>query len=221
VVGREPTNAAVLWSGGKDSTLALHRAVADGIRVTTLFNLYDAETRRVRFHGVRRALISAQAHALELQLVQLPTTPATFENVFVDGLRQLANAGIDSLIAGNIHLADVRSWYEERSTAAGLLHLEPLWGEQPDTVLREVLSLGYRARVTGIELATASLNWLGRDLDDSLAEEFAAAGIDAAGESGEYHTFVHDGPAFTSPVRVATGEVKIASGFAFIDLMAA
>jgi diphthine-ammonia ligase len=211
-------SAAVLWSGGKDSTLALHRAAHDGVPVTTLFNLYDASSGRVRFHGVRRELIAAQADALGLELLQLATTPASFEAVFVDGLQQLAGAGIDTLIAGNIHLADVRAWYEERTTAAGLLHAEPLWDDRPADVLHEVLALGYRARVTGIDLARAPRGWLGRQLDDALASEFAAAGIDPAGESGEYHTFVYDGPLFTSPLRVDPGDIHDTGTHAFIDL---
>jgi diphthine-ammonia ligase len=208
----------MLWSGGKDSTLALHRAVSDGVPVTTLFNLYDAGSGRVRFHGVRRELIGAQARSLGMDLLQLGTTPATFEVVFLDGLQRLRRAGIETLILGNIHLADVRGWYEERSVAAGLQHLEPLWGEDPADALRAVLALGYRARVTGIDLQRAPRHWLGRDLDEELEHEFQVAGIDVAGESGEYHTFVHDGPLFRSPVAIANGRVHDGGTHAFIDV---
>jgi diphthine-ammonia ligase len=212
------TPAAVLWSGGKDSTLALYYAQAAGLTVTTLFNLYDDASGRVRFHGVRRELVAAQADAAGLELLQLPTTMQSYEATFQEGLRQLRARGIGAIILGNIHLADVRAWYEERTTAAGLIHIEPLWDMPPARVVREVIRAGFCARITGIELARAPRAWLGRDIDEALADEFAAAGIDEAGESGEYHSFVYDGPMFTTPVPIVTGAVHEEGGFAFIDL---
>lgn len=211
--------AAMLWSGGKDSTLALHRAIADGMRVSTLFNLYDAATQRVRFHGVRRELVGMQADALGLELLQLPLGPDNYEAVFAAGLQHLRDAGINTLILGNIHLADVRAWYEERTAAAGFQHAEPLWGSSPADVVREIVSLGYRARITGIDCARSPRHWLGRDLEPALLAEFEAAGIDPAGESGEYHTFVYAGPLFGGEVGVLNGGEREVDGFAFVDVL--
>jgi diphthine-ammonia ligase len=192
--------AAMLWSGGKDSMLALHRALDQGLPVTTLFNLYDGASGSVRFHGVARELVGAQARALGLELLQLPLGDDDYDAVFGDGLAQLRQRGATSLVLGNIHLADVRGWYEARTRAHGLGHVEPLWGWEPRRVVEEVVRLGYRARVSGVDATRALPQWLGRELDTALLAEFQAAGIDAAGESGEYHTFVHDGPLFAHPV---------------------
>jgi uncharacterized protein (TIGR00290 family) len=210
--------AAVLWSGGKDAMLALDRAVQQGLQVTRLFNLFDDTSGRVRFHGVRHQLIAAQADALGLELLQLATTPDTFEAVFLDGIRQLASAGIDTIIAGNIHLADVRAWYEERTAAAGMVQYEPLWGTPPAVVLSDVVSRGYRARVSCVDTSRGRREWLGRDLDAALAAALAGAGIDAAGESGEYHTFVHDGPLFSRPVAFRDAGSYDDGSYALLDL---
>ena len=51
------------------------------------------------------------------------------------------------MILGNIHLADVRAWYQERITGVDLAHVEPLWGEPPARLVREVVDLGYRAAI--------------------------------------------------------------------------
>lgn len=193
---------ALSWSGGKDSMLALDRAVRDGLDVRWLINVYEGNTERVRFHGVRRELIAAQAEALGLELVQAHTHPADFEAAFTGILRDLVERGARGVAFGNIHLADIRAWYESRVTAQGLEHVEPLWGTPPADVVREVVARGYRPTIVSVNLEIGRAEWLGRELDADLASELLSTpGIDPAGERGEYHSFVWDGPLFREPVR--------------------
>ena len=215
----QPTSCALSFSGGKDSMLALDRAIRRGWPVTYLLNLYDEASERVRFHGVHTTLIQAQADALGIPLLSKPTSPESFELVFLQALDDLRQRGVDAIIFGNIHLADVRAWYEERTTGHDLLHLEPLWGESVETLAREVIQRGYHAVLTSVELARAKETWLGQPLSETLLAEFAAAGIDLCGERGEYHTFVSDGPLFRSPVPIRLGERVSMPGYALIDLL--
>jgi diphthine-ammonia ligase len=209
---------ALCFSGGKDSTLALDRALRTGLRVKRLLTLYDQATERIRFHGVPVAVMRAQAAALGLPITLAPTTPATFEHVLLDALAALRAEGCIGLIFGNIHLADVRGWYEERVRAAGLEHVEPLWGEAPATLVREVVARGYQAIVTCIEEGKADPGWLGQPLTEQLVADFERAGIDPCGELGEYHTLVCDGPLFRTPLRVQLGEVHSDAGFRQVDV---
>ncbi|HEV8192764.1 MAG TPA: diphthine--ammonia ligase [Ktedonobacterales bacterium] len=212
---------AVFFSGGKDSMLALDRAVRSGDRVARLVTLYDGATERVRFHGVPIVLMQAQADALGIPTLLRPTTPDNFEQVFLQVLGELRTEGIGAAVFGNIHLADVRSWYEERVRGAGLDHIEPLWGENPTILARETLSRGYQPVVTCIEAATADPAWLGQTITDQLLDAFARQGIDPCGERGEYHTFIVDGPLFRHPLRVQLGTVHSAQGFRQIDVQLA
>ncbi len=200
---------AVSFSGGKDSMLALDRAVRAGLRVARLLTLYDEASERVRFHAVPVAVMRAQADALGLPISLYPTTPATFEQVFRQALEGLRAEGIAGLIFGNIHLADVRAWYEERVRAAGLEHVEPLWGEAPGLLVREAIARGYCAVLTCVEEATADAAWLGQMLSEELVAAFEARGIDPCGERGEYHTLVTDGPLFRAPLAVRFGAVHV------------
>lgn len=209
---------AVSFSGGKDSLLALDRAKRQGRQIDMLVTMYDEASQRVRFHGVPIALIQAQANALGIPLLAYPNAPATFETVFLQALRDLCQWGITTLIFGNIHLADVRAWYEERTTAAGLSHCEPLWGESPSTLVREFLARGYGALLTCIEEARANPAWLGAPLTEELVQAFEQAGIDACGERGEYHTFVHAGPLFAAPLAFHLGERIAQAGFQQVDI---
>ena len=60
------------WSGGKDSALALHHALQNPhLAVTHLLTSVNAHYERVSMHGVRLALLEAQAERIGLPLTQL------------------------------------------------------------------------------------------------------------------------------------------------------
>ncbi|MFW6202364.1 MAG: diphthine--ammonia ligase [Gemmatimonadota bacterium] len=212
---------ALSWSGGKDATLALDRAVREGLDVPILFNIYEGSSGRVRFHGVRRELIRAQADALGLELIQAHTgSDDDFDAVFGRVLDELRDRGVRGVVFGNIHLADVRGWYEERTTARGFEHLEPLWGAEPVALAEEFIARGYHARVVSVNLELGSADWIGRELDRRLLRALSSApGIDPGGEHGEYHTFVYDGPLFRRPVPFTGGESITLEGHRFLDLL--
>ncbi|HET9986011.1 MAG TPA: diphthine--ammonia ligase [Longimicrobiales bacterium] len=211
---------ALGWSGGKDATLALDRAVREGLDVRYLFNIHEGTTGLVRFHGVRRELIARQAEALGLELLEGRTHPADFEAELLRILEILRLRGVEGIVFGNIHLADVRAWYEERTTGRGFRHLEPLWGTAPADAAAELVARGYRARVVSVNLELGRGEWLGRDFDAALLEELRRAeGVDPAGERGEYHTFAYDGPLFRHPVAYAPGSVFEREGHRIQDLL--
>jgi uncharacterized protein (TIGR00290 family) len=209
---------AFMWSGGKDSALALGRAFTSGIVVDRLLSFYDSATRRVRFHATGVEMLEAQAAAIEIELHAIPTTWPEMEASLRQELSSLREEGFSGVVFGDIHLADVRAWYEERVIAAGLKHVEPIWGEAPQLLLDEFVLLGGRAVITCVELAKLDESWLGRVIDERFASEIAKTGIDACGENGEYHSFAFAGPVFKRPVSWAAGERRLDSGFAQLDL---
>lgn len=210
---------ALAWSGGKDSALALHRLRAQGRPPRWLVNLFEASSGRVRFHGVRAELVAAQARSLGVELVQRPVGPDGFEAAFRAVLEDLRGAGCGAVAFGNVHLEDVRAWYEARVRAAGMEHTEPLWGSRPSALVREFVRLGYRAVVTAVDLSRGRPEWVGVGVDEAFVRSVEAVGADACGEFGEYHTFVFDGPAFSQPVRFRLGPTLERDGHRFVDLL--
>jgi len=207
-----------MWSGGKDSALALDRALRSGIEVGRLLSFYDGATRRVRFHSTRVEMLEAQAAAVGIDLHAIPTSWPEMEANLRHELSSLRDEGFSGVVLGDIHLADVRAWYEERVNAAGLNHVEPIWGESPQLLLKEFVSSGGRAVITCVELAKLDESWLGRVIDDRFASEIARTGVDACGENGEYHSFAFAGPVFRKPLSWTAGERRLDSGFAQLDL---
>ena len=207
-----------MWSGGKDSALALWRARQRGLDVRWLVTAFDAATQRVRFHATPIASIARQVAETGAAAVAVPTNWETFDASLAAALDDLARQGCHGVIFGDIHLADVRAWYEERTRRAALEHVEPLWGEPPATLLAEFVAIGGRAVITCVERAKLDPTWLGRVIDDDFVRDVAAMGIDPCGENGEYHSFTFAGPFFARPLRVRTGARREDAGFAQLDV---
>jgi uncharacterized protein (TIGR00290 family) len=209
---------ALMWSGGKDSALALDRARSAGLEVARLISFYDSDTRRVRFHATRVEMLEAQTAAIGIGLRAIPTSRPELDAKLQDELSTLREEGFTGVIFGNIHLVDVRAWYEERVIAAGLVHVEPLWGEAPEHLLDEFISSGGRAVITCIEIAKLDEVWLGRVIDESFAVGIKETGVDVCGENGEYHSFAFAGPVFVKPLAWTSGERRVDSGFVQLDI---
>ena len=207
-----------MWSGGKDSALALWRARQRGLRVDWLVNVYDRATERVRFHATPIRAIALQAEAAGVRLVSVPTEWETFDASLRETFATLAAWGCRGVVFGDIHLTDVRAWYEDRTHAAGLDHVEPLWGEAPQALLSEFVAIGGRAVLTCVETAKLDASWLGRVIDADFVRDIAATGVDPCGENGEYHSFAFSGPFFGAPVACRTGEQRSDGRFAQLDI---
>lgn len=213
------TRYALSFSGGKDSMLALDRARRQGLDVAYLFNIYEGSTGRVRFHGIRAPLIAAQAEALGIPLIQDATHPDDYEVVFLRTLDRLKTEGIGGIIFGNIHLTDIRAWYEERVIGRGFEHVEPLWGEPGIELASEVIERGYEPVMVSVDLARTPRDWLGRRFDRALLAEIEARPeIDPCGERGEFHTFVSNGPLFRHPLRIRLGQQVEMEGHGLIEV---
>jgi uncharacterized protein (TIGR00290 family) len=187
------------WSGGKDAALALARRRPDGLLTTV-----NAGRDRSSMHGVRRGVVRAQADALGLpvRFVDLPdgVSNETYRERFRDGLDR---HGVEQLAFADINLEDVRSYRESLLCDTGVEGVWPVWGEPTDALAREFVE-AFEAVVVCVDCDALGPSFVGRSFDgDFLAD--LPAGVDPCGENGEFHTFVTDGPPFTSPVAVERG----------------
>ena len=221
---REPV--VLSWSGGKDSALALARLRDDPtIEVVGLLTTVTAEYDRISIHGVRRALLEAQAEALGLPVQEVTLTPRSsneaYDRAMAEALRLLRERSPDvrRLAFGDIFLEDVRRYRQERVAALGFGSIFPLWGEPTDALAREVIARGIQARLVCVDTQALDASFAGRAYDASLLRDLPA-GTDPCGERGEFHTFVSHGPGFSAPIPYAVGEVVTRDErFAYCDLL--
>jgi uncharacterized protein (TIGR00290 family) len=209
--------AAISWSGGKDSCLALHRSVS-AFDVVAMVTMFSEDGARSRSHGLRPALVEAQAHRLGLTLCRGQGSWATYEDGYRRALRDARALGITHVVFGDIMIESNREFPERVCAAEGLIAVEPLWGESTSALYREFVDTGADARIVTVRDGVLAPSWLGRRLTIDLLSELAAAGVDPCGELGEYHTVVLDAPLFSSPIGVTTLDYVCHNGCWALDL---
>jgi uncharacterized protein (TIGR00290 family) len=207
------------WSGGKDSALALHEATRAGAEPRLLVSMLTEGGERSRSHGLSRDVLQAQADAVGLPIRFGAATWAGYREVFLRLLREgAAEHGVRIGVFGDIDMDDHRRWEEEACAEVGAELCLPLWQRRRRTVMDELLAAGFEAVIVAVRDGVLPAAMLGRTLDSELVAEIEAAGADACGENGEYHSVVVDGPLFRRPLRLEPGERSLRDGVWFLDL---
>jgi len=201
----------VSWSGGKDAALALYHALRDPrYQVGHLLTSVTLPAERVAMHGVRLALLEAQAARIGLPLTQvrLPEMPgmAEYDQAQLATLGTLRARGVEAAFYGDIFLEDLRAYREQQLARAGLRGEFPLWQRPGAELLREFIDLGFRAIIVCVNERWLDDSFCGRLLDADFLRDLPP-GVDPCGENGEYHSFVFDAPYFSSPIPFEKGEL--------------
>ena len=211
------------WSGGKDSALALYEIQkSQEYEVITLLTTITEDYDRISMHGVRRTLLEQQAHSLGLPLEKLFITKGSsneeYEDKLVGILTRFNEAGISSVVFGDIFLEDIRKYREGNLSKIGMKGVFPLWKRDSGELVRKFIYLGFKSIVTCIDSKVIDKSFLGRVIDERFLAELPPK-IDPNGENGEFHSFVSDGPIFTEGIPYTVGEVVQRDSYYFCDLL--
>lgn len=194
---------ALSWSGGKDSCLALGVLIKLGIDVVCLVTTVPEEIGRTFGHGEKAEMIRLQGEALEIPVEFISCTFDNYTESFVDKMNELKMSyQLDGIAFGDLYLDGHREWGETLAKRVGIEAIYPLWMKQGDVLsaLETFVHSGYNAVVIKVRNDVLDESWLGRLLDRSFIDDVSGIEMCPMGESGEYHTFVYDGPLFKKKI---------------------
>ncbi len=200
---------AVLATSGKDSTLALHRALSKGYEVAFLACMIPAREDSYMFHYPNIHLIDLFAEAIGIPLVKAETSGV--KELEVKDLKLLiGKLDVEGVISGAIASTYQKTRIEQICKQLKLKCITPLWQENPQNILREILDLKFEVIITGVYAYGFSAEWLGRKIDEdavkALIELNRQYGVSLVGEGGEYETLVLDAPFFKKKITIVEAE---------------
>ena len=213
------------WSSGKDSAWSLHVLRQHGeYEVVGLLTTFNEEAGRVAMHAVRRELVERQAAATKLPLWQVPLpwpcSNQQYESLMAQVCAKAVAEGLHGVAFGDLFLEDVRAYRERQLKDTGLTPIFPVWGLPTQTLAREMIASGVRAKLTCVDTAKLDRSFAGREFDMALLSNLPD-GADPCGERGEFHSFVYAGPMLNAAIPVSVGETIARDGFIFADLISA
>ena len=191
------------WSSGKDSALALYRAVMSGLYdVRALFSVVKTDG-RLAMHEVGEALLRRQADAIGIPFhpfhIDTSWTDAEYAACMSKAVGRFKAQGIATALFGDLYLDGLRRWREANCCQDGIRAEFPLWHVEPMDAVNEFIRLGFKAVITCVDCSVLDESIVGRTINKGFISDLPA-GMDACGEQGEYHSFVYDGPLFRRPV---------------------
>jgi uncharacterized protein (TIGR00290 family) len=182
---------AVLWTGGKDSALALYRTADQGVAIRALVTFVPSGEAVFKAHPLDTMDLQARQLGIKHRNIEVSEP---YREGYIAGLTRLRDKfSVSAVVTGDIDLVEgLPNWIVECCSTIGLEVVMPLWQQEREMLLRDVVDRGIVSQVSWINRDALPPEWLGRTIDANFICDIVAlsarTGIDVCGENGEYHT---------------------------------
>ena len=201
-------NVAVLFSGGKDSAMAVYAALDAKEDVKYLLSMKSKNDESYMFHVPNIHITDLLSQALDIPLMSVETDGVKEEELkdlrkaFID----LKNLGVEAIYTGALYSVYQKSRIERLGEEVGLKIISPYWHVDELEYMRKIVSLGFKIIICGVAAWGLDESWLGRVIDDETIDELVKLNekyyVDIAFEGGEAETLAVDGPIFKKRVEI-------------------
>jgi len=200
---------AALVTSGKDSTLALCRAMKRGYEVAFLVTMIPRRQDSWMFHYPNIHLTELFAEAVGIPLVKAKT--AGIKETEVEDLKKLlATLEVDAVVSGAISSQYQKKRIDRICNELGLKPIAPLWHEDPRKLLDELIKSKVETIIVGVYAYGFTLDWLERKIDQTTINDLVELNkkyqVSLVGEGGEYETLVLDAPFFKKKIQLIETE---------------
>jgi diphthine-ammonia ligase len=198
----------VLFSGGKDSTLALAKA-SEEHQISCIISLDSKNKESYMFHTHNIHLTKLQARAMQTPLI-LEKTAGEKEEELKDMKRAIKKAidlyEIEGLVSGAINSVYQATRIQKICNELKIFSFNPLWLKSPEILLKEILEKRIKAILVGVHAFPLDASFLGKKIDENFIRKIMELnknfGIHPCGEGGEYESLVIDAPFFKSELKI-------------------
>ena len=199
-----PEKGTVLWTGGKDSALALYKASQLGIEIINL-STFTPKGANFRAHPLN--YLTSQAEALGIPHYIL-NIEEPYDISYENQLTYLKEkTGISIIISGDIsEVDDYPNWITERCKSINCEIFLPLWYSNRLELLETLLKNKFEIIFSCVKEPWLTKQWVGKKMNRTTIKELISLNqeknLDLCGEQGEYHTLVLDSPNFKKSIKI-------------------
>ena len=201
-------DVAVLFSGGKDSTMAVWAALEAKEDVKYLLSVKSRNDESYMFHVPNIHITDLLAQALEIPLMSVETDGIKEEELkdLKAAFQDLKDLGVEAIYTGALYSVYQKSRIENLGDEVGLKIISPFWHVDELEYMRKIVSLGFKIIISGVAAWGLDESWLGREIDEECIGELVRLNekyhVDIAFEGGEAETLAIDGPIFKKKIKI-------------------
>jgi ABC transporter with metal-binding/Fe-S-binding domain ATP-binding protein len=211
---------AALFSGGKDSTYAIHLAKQQGHEVKCLLSVFPKSEESHLLHFPNVKLTGLQSESMKIPQITIESssdeTSTELELMKKILLRAKDEYHIEAMIHGGIKSIFQKDNFENLCNKLNLKLISPLWDTEPKKYMNDLVSSNFVFIITSVSSDGLDDFWLGKKIGkdelerlQTLSEKFE---FNLNFEGGEAETFVLNCPLFSYPIKIVDGE-KIWDGY--------
>lgn len=191
------------FTGGKDSTAAILKAIEDGYQPNLLVTIVPKRFDSYLFHAINLGYTGYHAMLLKKDIIYYGVSGLREKEL--DELHPLISrlyeSGYTMATIGGILSNYQRRRFEKIFNIYGIDLYSPFWGYPSDELLYRYLEMGIKYMIVSVSsggLDRGCLGWVidGDDDIDRLIELGKKYGFNPTGEGGEYESFVLYTPKF-------------------------
>ena len=196
---------ACLFSGGKDSTYAIHLAKQQGHDVVCLLSVFPKSDESHLLHHPNLKWTKLQSVSMKIPQLIISSNSDEIDNELIVMEKLLQNAKdefkIDGLVHGGIKSKFQKEKFETLCKKLNLVSIAPLWNTEPKQYMNELVNSNFHFLMVTVSSDGLDEQWLGKiilksdiELLSTLSDKF---GFNLNFEGGEAETFVIDCPLFS------------------------
>jgi ABC transporter with metal-binding/Fe-S-binding domain ATP-binding protein len=201
---------ACLFSGGKDSTYAIHLAQKQGHDIVCLLSIFPKSEESHLLHHPNLRWTKLQSESMKIPQLTTSSNSDDTDDELIAMENLLQNAKdqfqIDGLVHGGIKSKFQKEKFETLCLKLNLVSIAPLWETEPKKYMNELLDSDFNFMMVTVSSDGLDERWLGKlisksdiEILNNLSDKF---GFNLNFEGGEAETFVIDCPLFSSPIKI-------------------
>ncbi len=210
-----------LFSGGKDSTLAIIRAIEMGHNIKYLATIHSLNPESYMWHTPNIGLTVIQSKCMEIPLISKESMGEK-EKEIEDLKSLLKGIDVEGVVCGAIASKYQKKRVEKVCKELKLKILAPLWKNDQKKLLEEIIKRKFEVIITAVSAEGFDESWLGRKIDENCVKELLELekkfGINLAFEGGEAETTVLDCPLFKKKIRIKNFEKRWEGDRGFLEI---
>lgn len=205
--------SAILFSGGKDSVMALNYAINNGDDVKYLLSIKSENDESYMFHVPNIHLTELISQAVEIPIIEVKTAGIKEEELkdLKKGFEQLKDLGIEAIYTGALFSTYQKSRIEKLADELDIQAISPYWHKDSKEYMDLVIDSGFKVIISGVFAEGLDEKWLGREIDKEALAELEKISektyLNLAFEGGEAETLVIDGPIFKKRIEILDADI--------------